>query len=67
MPYELKIWNHTTGTVWTHAKEKEAFGLTDDQLLLTSPIVYGFSLADKFWRTFSCHSLSDILTNICRS
>ncbi len=39
------------GTVWTHAKEKEAFGLTDDQLLLTSPIVYGFSLTDKFWRT----------------
>lgn len=40
------------GTVWTHAKEKEAFGLSEEQLLLASPIIYGFSLADKFWRTF---------------
>jgi len=26
--------------------------LTDDQLLLTPAIVYGFSLSDKYWRTF---------------
>ena len=26
--------------------------LSEDELLLTSPIVYGFSLADKLWRMF---------------
>jgi hypothetical protein len=30
--------------------------LTDDELLLTSPIVYGFSLMDKIWR--ECLSVS---------
>ncbi len=27
-----------------------AESLTDDELLLASPIVYGFSLSDKLWR-----------------
>ena len=37
-------------TVWVHSKEKAATPLTDDQLLLATPILYGFSLADKLWR-----------------
>ncbi|TFK89400.1 P-loop containing nucleoside triphosphate hydrolase protein [Polyporus arcularius HHB13444] len=51
------------GTVWTHAKEKEAFGLTDEQLLLTSPIVYGFSLTDKFWLEFNVQHVTPIRWN----
>ena len=30
--------------------------LTDEDLLLTSPVVYGFSLADKRWREFNSFS-----------
>ena len=26
--------------------------LTDEELLLASPILYGFSLSDKLWRTY---------------
>ena len=37
-------------TVWKHSKEKEEVPLTDDQLMLATPVLYGFSLADKLWR-----------------
>ncbi len=30
--------------------KNSASTLTDDELLLASPIVYGFSLADRKWR-----------------
>lgn len=33
--------------------------LTDDELLLTSPIVYGFSLMDKIWR--ECSLIRDFI------
>lgn len=33
--------------------------LPDDTLILASPIVYGFSLADKLWRE-SLHSRADL-------
>ena len=35
--------------------------LTDEQLMLTTPILYGFSLSDKTWRGLSSFfpSLSD--------
>ena len=39
-----------TGTVWVHSKEKAATSLTDEQLLLATPVLYGFSLSDKLWR-----------------
>lgn len=33
------------------ARQKtEALEITDEELLLSSPIVYGFSLSDKIWR-----------------
>ena len=34
----------------TRATPEEKLELTEDDLMLTSPIVYGFSLADKLWR-----------------
>ena len=30
---------------------EEESSLTDEELMLASPIVYGFSLSDKIWRT----------------
>ena len=32
---------------------REAVELTMDELMLTPPVVYGFSLADKTWRKLS--------------
>ncbi|KAI0708424.1 P-loop containing nucleoside triphosphate hydrolase protein [Earliella scabrosa] len=43
--------------------EKEPFGLTDEQLLLASPIVYGFSLSDKFWLEFNVQHITPIIWN----
>ncbi|EJF58309.1 P-loop containing nucleoside triphosphate hydrolase protein [Dichomitus squalens LYAD-421 SS1] len=51
------------GTVWTHEVEKSDFGLTDDQLLLATPILYGFSLADKFWLEFNVQLVTPITWN----
>jgi hypothetical protein len=39
----------------TQAQDRE---LTNDELILTSPIVYGFSLMDKIWRKLSLYSSS---------
>ena len=35
-----------------------AESLTDEDLLLASPILYGFSLSDKLWRRLSAFSAS---------
>ncbi|KAI1786224.1 P-loop containing nucleoside triphosphate hydrolase protein [Ganoderma leucocontextum] len=51
------------GTVWTHEKEKSDFGLTDDDLLLATPILYGFSLADKLWLEFNVELVTPISWN----
>lgn len=42
--------------------------LTDDELILTSPVVYGFSLSDKIWRKPSLDRTNwlDLLT-LCYS
>lgn len=32
-------------------KEEVDMDVTDDELLLTPAVVYGFSLSDKVWRT----------------
>ncbi|KIJ53579.1 hypothetical protein M422DRAFT_241814 [Sphaerobolus stellatus SS14] len=37
--------------------------LTEDDLLIASPIVYGFSLADKLWLEFDVEKLTDIEWN----
>lgn len=39
----------------------DAGDLTDDDLMLTTPILYGFSLSDKTWRT--CSDLVDPFPN----
>ena len=42
---------------------EEQTPLKDEELILASPILYGFSLSDKVWRTFSmCHWLSFLRT-----
>ena len=37
-----------------HALAGSLTNLPEDTLILASPIVYGFSLADKLWREFHC-------------
>ena len=43
--------------------------LTEDELLLASPIVYGFSFADKLWRQYPriihFHSIAMLTTWFC--
>lgn len=36
--------------------------LTEDELMMASPLVYGFSLANKKWRKYSNMSLANSLT-----
>ncbi len=43
--------------VRTKHKEEE-IPLKDEDLILASPIVYGFSLSDKIWRTSPAHPFS---------
>ena len=56
--------NVPTLEIRTRRPEEET-PLTDEELLLASPILYGFSLSDKIWRTspiYPCHevALSDM-------
>ncbi len=39
--------------VATSSTDPDARELTDEELILTSPIVYGFGFADKQWREYS--------------
>jgi len=43
--------------------DTEVKELTDDELLLASPIVYGFSLADKIWLEFNVELVMPITWN----
>ncbi|KAI0752500.1 P-loop containing nucleoside triphosphate hydrolase protein [Daedaleopsis nitida] len=42
---------------------RETTELTEDELLLTSPIVYGFSLSDKTWLEFNIEHVQPIVWN----
>ncbi|KAH8080729.1 P-loop containing nucleoside triphosphate hydrolase protein [Cristinia sonorae] len=44
-------------------QEEEVKEMTDDELMLTSPTVYGFSLADKLWLEFNIEIVQDIEWN----
>ncbi|TBU51690.1 P-loop containing nucleoside triphosphate hydrolase protein [Dichomitus squalens] len=39
------------------------YGLTDDELLLASPILYGFSLTDKLWLEYNVNLVTPIIWN----
>ncbi|EMD36703.1 hypothetical protein CERSUDRAFT_114643 [Gelatoporia subvermispora B] len=45
------------------AAETAAAEITEDELLLTSPIVYGFSLSDKLWLEFNVKHVQPITWN----
>ena len=45
------------------ANDNGVYGLTDAELLLAPPIVYGFSLADKLWLEFNVNHVAPIVWN----
>ncbi|THH32852.1 hypothetical protein EUX98_g1320 [Antrodiella citrinella] len=45
------------------SQKEEAKEMTEDELMLTSPTVYGFSLADKMWLEFNIEIVHDIEWN----
>ncbi|KAI0767681.1 hypothetical protein C8Q74DRAFT_1370418 [Fomes fomentarius] len=56
--------NSAVPTFQTRSKiPRETNELTEDELLLTSPIVYGFSLADKTWLEFNIEHVQPIVWN----
>ncbi|KAH9938893.1 P-loop containing nucleoside triphosphate hydrolase protein [Epithele typhae] len=50
-------------SVWKLNKEQDVSGLTDDHLLLATPVLYGFSLADKIWLEYSVQLVHAISWN----
>ncbi len=44
------------------AKEKYLATLTEEQLLLASPVVKGYSMGSKAWGKYSCFSFDKSLT-----
>lgn len=54
LPFEASLLNqYTDNLVQTQSNDDTPdIELTDDDLLLTPSVVFGFSLADKVWREF---------------
>ncbi|KAG6843966.1 hypothetical protein H0H87_011337 [Tephrocybe sp. NHM501043] len=45
------------------AAEAESLDLTDEDLILTSSVVFGFSLSDKIWLEFDVEKIEDVAWN----
>ncbi|KAJ5380366.1 uncharacterized protein N7496_002794 [Penicillium cataractarum] len=54
---------HSHGPVRVHGSKGIGKELTDDQRMITSDMVYGYSLNDKEWLKFSIQNASDIEWN----
>lgn len=61
VPGSMPVGNHPVYNSKT--VKKEVAELTDEQLMLAPPIVYGFSLSDKLWLEFNIEHLSEIKWN----
>jgi hypothetical protein len=47
----------------TNQDEGDDIDLSDDELILTSAVVYGFSLTDKIWLEFNVQNIKDVAWN----